>query len=115
MKMKNGIANHQGACALMTARMPWLDARLASIVGSNSPKSPRRIIGTTTPTAGQKVTARVDLDRGRYLEWSLANGYQDATSAKHVVSPRTKAPAASDPPAARPVLDRQLGAERMER
>ena len=68
MKMKNGIATHQGACALMTARMPWLDASPASIVGSKSPKSPRTIIGTTTPTAGQKVTARVELDRGRYLE-----------------------------------------------
>src|SRR3989442_14704573 len=110
MKTKNGIATHVGAGALITASTPWFDASGASIVGSRSPKSPSRIIGIVMPTTGQNVTAREGLDCGRDREESLANGYHDATSAKHVMRPSTKAPRESGPATVGPCVHWKLGA-----
>src|SRR5260370_34761302 len=82
-KTKNGIATQPGACALITARTPpGPAASPESMVGSRSPKRPRRIIGSATPARGQNVTDRVGLDAGREREESLANREQEATSAK---------------------------------
>src|SRR2546428_13896095 len=107
-KAKNGSATAAGACWVMTARTPESLASLGSIVGRSKPNNPNNSMGRVTPTIGHQVTARMELLAGREREESLANGYQEATGAKQLITPSSNAPRESIPAAFSPAVQSTL-------